>query len=165
MEKHCLNCDSPFEAKPSEIKRGNGKFCSRGCAGSFNGKKKLAPNVTCAYCGKKFHKAQNRIGASKSGFVFCCRAHKDLAQKSENFKAMWPSHYGTGNGIRSYRAKALKEFGAVCNRCGYKENIAAITVHHKDNNRMNNSIKNLEVLCANCHCIEHWATGVHGVLV
>lgn len=165
MEKQCVNCLATFEVKESEVKRGNGKFCSISCSSSFNGKKKSVLNVSCAFCGKKFHKATNRIKASKSGFVFCCRAHKDLAQQSDIFKSMWPAHYGTGSGTRGYRRRALKKYGAKCNRCGYDDNVAAITVHHIDSNRLNNNIENLEVLCANCHCIEHWATGVHGVLV
>ena len=32
----------------------------------------------------------------------------------------------------------------------------SIIVYHKDTNRENNDISNLEVLCANCHAIEHW---------
>lgn len=43
-----------------------------------------------------------------------------------------------------------------CCRCGY-ENAEALEVHHKDRNRSNNEIDNLEVLCCNCHRLEHRA--------
>jgi hypothetical protein len=40
-----------------------------------------------------------------------------------------------------------------CERCGF--NGQALHIHHKDRNHKNNKIDNLEVLCANCHHIEH----------
>ena len=43
----------------------------------------------------------------------------------------------------------------VCERCGF-DHYAAIIVHHKDRDRDNNTLENLEVLCANCHAIEHY---------
>lgn len=48
------------------------------------------------------------------------------------------------------QAGVLKE----CARCGY-DNALVMEVHHKDRNRGNNAIENLEVLCANCHRLEH----------
>lgn len=47
-----------------------------------------------------------------------------------------------------YREKALKELGKKCQECGSSENLV---VHHKDKNRANNNIENLEVLCRSCH--------------
>jgi ribosomal protein S27AE len=55
---------------------------------------------------------------------------------------------------RNYREVAYSTYGKVCNRCSYS-NILALEVHHKDRNRENNSLDNLEVLCSNCHAIEH----------
>jgi len=165
MEKNCLNCNSVFSTRETETKRGNGKFCSLSCSAKYYGKKTQAkPNVKCSFCGKEFHLANKRIKNSKSGFHFCCRGHKDEAQRSEHFKEMWPAHYGTGS--RDYRRKALKKYGGRCQRCGYDKHIAAITVHHKDYNRKNDSISNLEILCANCHSVEHYgATGLQEVVI
>jgi 5-methylcytosine-specific restriction endonuclease McrA len=50
------------------------------------------------------------------------------------------------------RRVSIKE---VCSRCGNKDR-RVLTVHHKDGNRKNNKIDNLEWLCRNCHCIIHW---------
>lgn len=58
------------------------------------------------------------------------------------------------NGIGAYRRIAYKNFGYKCNRCNISDK-KVLLVHHKDRNRMNNIIKNLEVLCRNCHWIEH----------
>lgn len=109
--------------------------------------------VICAHCGVDFQKLNSKLSNSKSGLYFCCRKHKDLGQKY--IKEIQPSHYGLGNGKYDYREKALSVLGTVCNKCGYCDNKLALDVHHKDRNRENNSIDNLEVLCANCHAIEH----------
>jgi hypothetical protein len=42
-----------------------------------------------------------------------------------------------------------------CNRCSYNKEPRILGVHHKDRNRDNNNISNLEVLCPNCHSLEH----------
>ena len=54
----------------------------------------------------------------------------------------------------SYRKRALDHYGTICSVCGYS-NSAALEVHHKDENRSNNHISNLVVLCANCHRLTH----------
>lgn len=56
--------------------------------------------------------------------------------------------------ISNYRKKAISHYGCFCNRCGFN-NEKALQAHHKDRDRENNSLDNLEVLCANCHTIEH----------
>jgi hypothetical protein len=41
-----------------------------------------------------------------------------------------------------------------CARCGISDK-RVLVVHHKDGNRRNNDIKNLERICCNCHAILH----------
>lgn len=43
-----------------------------------------------------------------------------------------------------------------CERCGYSDYPVILQVHHRDHNHQNNDPSNLEVLCPNCHCIEHY---------
>jgi len=116
---------------------------------------KPEPNVICALCRQEFYMNESKKKNSKSGFYFCCRAHKDEAQRIGGVKEIMPSHYG--NGLSHYREIALRDRPKECERCQYNANPSAIVVHHKDRNRQNNSLDNLEVLCANCHAIEHWA--------
>lgn len=158
MIKNCLHCNSEFEAKPSEIKRGFAKFCSRSCSSQYSNMNKSKPenNVFCSYCGIPFYKNSSKQANSKSGLYFCCREHKDLAQRIGGIKEIQPSHY-TENG-NDYRAIAFKYHPHLCNRCGYDLNEVALVVHHKDYNHSNNDISNLEIICSNCHAIEHWAS-------
>lgn len=50
----------------------------------------------------------------------------------------------------------------LCNRCGYNKEPKILGVHHKDRDRNNNDLINLEVLCPNCHSLEHMKHICHG---
>jgi len=157
---NCLNCDKEVYIENKEIARGFGKFCNRKCSGEFKHKnvKPPEPNVKCAHCEKLFYLCESKQACSKSGLFFCCREHKDAAQRIGGITEIMPPHYGTGSPENTYRNKVFFTLNRpkVCERCGYDENEAAIIVHHKDRNRMNDTEENLEVLCCNCHAIEHW---------
>jgi 5-methylcytosine-specific restriction endonuclease McrA len=43
----------------------------------------------------------------------------------------------------------------ACQRCGYDDEVGILVLHHKDRNRENNHLSNLEILCPNCHALEH----------
>ena len=108
--------------------------------------------VKCAYCNKEFIKNNSSLKNSKSGLFFCCREHKDLAQKinaGESFKSIRPAHYK--NGIRTYRENAFFEYPHQCAVCSWKEDEDVLEVHHIDENRENNNINNLIILCPICH--------------
>ena len=104
---------------------------------------------TCAYCGKKFHRAPSKI---RSEFMFCSRECKDMAQRIESgdaFKEMRPSHYDTNT--TTYRAKALRNYEHKCAVCGWDEDVDVLEVHHIDENREHNALDNLIILCPICH--------------
>lgn len=155
---NCLNCNKDINPKKSELKRGNGKFCSISCSVQYQHRTKLKPksNVICSYCKKPFYKSPSRMKRSKSGLFFCCREHKNIAQRINGIKEIHPSHFNNGSSV--YRDIAFREYPHKCNRCDYDENTLALIVHHKDRDRSNNSLSNLEIICANCHLIEHLST-------
>jgi hypothetical protein len=163
VSQPCLTCKALFNAPEREVKRGNGKYCSKECCKlgvAKNHKERYSqinqPNVECAYCQKPFYIKESRKSTSKSGLFFCSREHKDLAQRIEfGLVEIHPDHYNKGE--RNYRLIALRNLPNHCNRCGYERNISVLQVHHKDRNRSNSSIENLEILCANCHAEEHSA--------
>lgn len=154
---NCLHCNNIHTIEQREINRGNGKFCSRKCANLYR-VLNLAPlelNVKCSFCQKLFHMAESKKKNSKSGLYFCCRQHKDLAQRIGGISEIMPAHYNIVS-ENTYRRIAFASKAKICERCDYNEHEAGIVVHHIDRNRENNDIKNLEVLCAICHNIEHW---------
>lgn len=58
--------------------------------------------------------------------------------------------YKTGN--TSYKRNTFNYKDKKCERCGSEKHIL---VHHKDENRANNDLSNLEVLCKKCHQNHH----------
>lgn len=115
--------------------------------------------LECAYCHKKILRAKSRIEKSKSGLYFCCREHKDLAQRIESgtdFDIMRPDHYGIMEGtINNYRDYAFRHYPHQCAVCGFNEE-DILQVHHIDENRQNNELSNLIILCPNCHARITW---------
>ncbi|WP_056683909.1 HNH endonuclease [Cytobacillus solani] len=128
VERNCLQCGTTFFTFPSYIRRGKGKFCSISCGTTY---RNLTDNP----------------------------AWRDEVKKkiSENHAPVpWLFDYRFNNykgiDVKHYRKKALRYYGDSCNRCGINENLQ---VHHKDRNRSNNELDNLEVLCYDCHSEEH----------
>lgn len=154
IERSCETCDHPFLAPLKETVRGNGRFCSRSCSSARPRKLKLT-NAVCGYCDNKFYCRPSRIRNSKSGLLFCCRSHKDIAHRLNGITDLHPPHYGTGTGQYSYREQAWAAFQHICNRCRFNDE-RILVVHHLDRNRKNNALDNLEILCPNCHAMEHY---------
>ena len=66
-----------------------------------------------------------------------------------------PNHPFWTGGEDAYRRILLgTKIPVRCVKCGYK-NERVLVVHHKDGNRKNNKLKNLEWLCRNCHYLVH----------
>lgn len=158
ISKNCLNCNSEFIADKREHNRGNAKFCTISCATKFNAQKryeqKNKPNVYCSHCQKPFYKNLSQKKNSKSGLFFCCREHKDLSQKIGGIKEIQPAHYGTAE-IIDYRQLAFDNLEHKCVSCGYNKHSKVLHVHHKDHNRANNALFNLEFRCPTCHTEHH----------
>ena len=157
---NCEWCKIEFDVLLSEIKRGNGKFCSKKCSLNFGREtiknKYKEHNCACAQCGKTFYRNVSKRSVSRSGLYFCSRLCKDTGQRIGGIKEIQPDHYG--NQLQSYRDKAMRELPHRCNRCGYNKIPGILEVHHKDRERTNNLISNLEILCPNCHQEEHFLT-------
>lgn len=96
----------------------------------------------CPICNSTFTvkkgEPKEKITCSRS----CANTHFRSGSKHPNWK----------DESTNYRSKVDI---TSCERCGYNTYINILQVHHKDRNRQNNTLENLEVLCPNCHCIEH----------
>lgn len=155
MIKNCEKCETEFEARPADVNRGRARFCSVSCASARKKQNLTAPRVTlkCAYCDCDFERLESNLSRSKHGIYFCCREHKDLGQRIGGIADIMPSHYGTG--ASRYRQIAFESLPAECNSCGYNTYNEVLVVHHKDRDRSNASLDNLEILCPTCHVEKH----------
>lgn len=148
ITKFCLWCTNPFEIDIYTDKRGNGKFCSLTCVGLHTANKnKPQPNANCGYCDKPIYRKKSTIDKSKSKIFFCCMGHKALAQQ---FGEMSYNRQVE----KDYRLIAFRRVDIPTCKCGYNI-LGALEVHHKDMNHNNNSPDNLEIICCNCHALEH----------
>lgn len=145
----CLVCNSSFYVKPSHIKKGWGKYCSKLCQ---NKAQKTGLDVSCTTCGKSFYRNALEIVRSKSGKYFCCKSCQTI-WRNEQYSGELHSNWSGGKA--SYRAKLLRsELKQQCSKCGTLDR-RVLAVHHRDKNRWNNSLFNLMWLCHNCHYLVH----------
>lgn len=97
--------------------------------------------INCSYCGKEIKRLQSVVNKTNSGFNYCSREcgnkHKASLLKR--------------NDSTAYRRNAFDYYEPKCAICGYDDEIELLEVHHKDENRNNNSLDNLIILCPICH--------------
>lgn len=83
IARECNHCQSMYQAKPSELNRGQGLYCSRRCGGLARGKRHSTPNTLCSYCKEEFYRKPSSKRA-KSGLYFCNSACQSSAYKDPN---------------------------------------------------------------------------------
>ncbi len=140
-----------YSLKDGEIYQGKTSILTFHC--NINSKKDRV-KTACAYCGKEIEITKYKFNNSKSGLHFCCREHKDLAQRlesGEQFNNLRPDHYGKLLGKSSYRSLAFRNYSHKCAVCGWDEDEDILQVHHIDEDRNNCNIDNLIILCPTCH--------------
>jgi len=171
--KNCPKCNKEF--------RSPRKFCSFDCARSSFGHKKGKTltrfKTNCLICNKEFFTVPSSsqkfccsakcsaIRRTKTPFVKTCKYCSKLFN-TKILKAKYCSKRCSSKDrvcCRSLIKKTIKnrktlrsEKGNICNRCGWKVEPEILELHHIDINTKNNSIQNLELLCPNCHSLDHY---------
>lgn len=152
----CSHCQKKTYRRKAYLARSKTNYCSIKCrsAGQVTSVK-----VSCKNCKKSIFKTFKTFHKSKSKNFFCngsCSASTTnkvtkAGNKNPNYK----------HGRSSYRAKALRNFEHKCHNpecllTPQLENIPVemLDVDHKDNNRSNNELSNLLILCVWCHTLK-----------
>lgn len=136
----CKICNKQIYRRPIEIKKnGENVFCGQACYGVSCRKE-----VACVVCGKLILSGLNRMTCSRK----CSNINREgvkykISSKKDKVK------YNKGLKLR-----LLENRGGRCERCGYNK-YEILQIHHKDRNRRNNNLSNLELICPNCHFEEH----------
>lgn len=110
-------------------------------------------SLYCDICGSE-------IGIEKRNITndnYRKRKGIDVGIGSGNNQGRGSEHHSYKNGIGNYRAVAREAKGNTCERCKVILDFSTKKhcVHHKDHNRNNNALDNLELLCRRCHALEH----------
>jgi hypothetical protein len=133
----CKKCDKEHDGS-----FGSGKFCSRACANSR----------------VRSEETKNKIseGILKSEWwLSCSYSHNSAPEKIEKQKQTWKQKrdYESAH-IFTIKKWIKEERGNKCEECGVTEwngKRLPMEVDHIDGDTNNNDIKNLKVLCPNCH--------------
>ncbi|MEK7149371.1 MAG: HNH endonuclease [Patescibacteria group bacterium] len=137
----CLVCGKFIYRRPSQIERNNKRvFCSTVCYGIGCRKE-----IFCAVCKNPILARLNKKTCSRS----CANRHRVGIQ----YKINRPRDKVKSQ--RSIKIRLLDQRGKSCERCGYSR-IEILQVHHKNRNRENNELENLELICPNCHVEKHY---------
>lgn len=96
----------------------------------------------CAHCGPSV--PLKRMTPGTPGKWRCRKAYRENNRENRNRRA------------RKHRGTYLVDKASKCPRCGFEaSHPAQMDVHHKNRDHSDNRPENLEVICANCHRLEH----------
>ena len=139
----CEECNTEFTHIASRANKA--KYCSPKCYHKAMGKKGTV-EYECEHCHKKF------LDAPSHKRKYCSKSCVNKSAK-ETFEPKFTT-------VR--KTMLRRNMITKCERCGFDKFPQILGVHHKDRDRKNNDLSNLEVLCPNCHSIEHMKHTPHG---
>lgn len=136
----CSICGTPAYRRPAELEKAGGKaYCSMRCYGLSCRKEK-----PCAVCGKPILSGLHKKTCSRS----CSNKYR------EGIKYKIGRPRDKAETARVLKIRLIEERGKKCERCGYNK-YEILHIHHKNRNRLDNRMANLEIICPNCHYEEH----------
>lgn len=99
--------------------------------------------VQCLNCNKIVNRHKSEIHKR----TFCTRdCYVAYSSKHKGYKVSFRNPIP--------RIKSIRKLIKICDICGYDINKKMIQIHHRDSNRNNHSIENLQFICIWCHiCI------------
>ena len=146
VQVKCSKCGKEYEVElktyNAKLKENTAFYCSKECLSH-----KGSQLCKCANCGKEVWRTNSQLARSKTGNVYCSRScatskNNSLFKTGENH----PNYNGN-----NYRKKAFDNYEHQCAVCGWNEDEDILEVHHIDENRENNELDNLKILCPICH--------------
>lgn len=148
-KRKCIKCSNEFEVLKTDYK----KFCGSSCSASYNNltsKRKYEKYIKCKNCNKDF---ENNARGNRQ---YCNNTCKSEFDKNEKFNLIKNGKNDLSS--KWYKKYLIEYYGERCMECDwcerskYSKNIP-IELEHIDGNSENNDLKNLKLLCPNCHSL------------
>ena len=154
VTKVCPVCKEHFMTHKSHLNRGQGIYCSKSCARSGSPtRKRTAPDVICATCGKRFSKYKSEIQKTAGDLHFCSsRCWYRYNQRENHYMWNGGQDERMNPDTREWRKAVLHRDKGFCRICRSRENLEA---HHikrfgtHPEARWN--VDNGLTLCHSCH--------------
>jgi len=140
----CFVCRTPIYRRPGVLKLSGGKaYCSQTCFGAS-----CRLEIPCLICQKPILSGANKKTCSRG----CANKSRTGIKYNRGSNRPLKAKVTTS---RLLKKRLMVERGKQCERCLYTI-FQILQVHHRDRNRDNNTLNNLELLCPNCHASEHY---------
>lgn len=137
---HCLDCDYEWTNIARNVIHGDNHECPN-CV-----KHSEHTNIFyCINCGKEVIRKDSDVKKNKSGNFYCSR------QCGNEYKNKIREENGEWENSCNYRRKAFAKYEHKCCVCNWSEDERILEVHHIDEDRTNNNIDNLCIICPICH--------------
>lgn len=162
MKLNCKQCGKEIHKTPSQVKAGEGKFCSRSCyhesmkgvdlfTNEIRGRKsRVRVHIDCVVCGKAFETVPSKIGVRKYCSDKCYQ--KEHSAKIKNLRYIRDTQT-----YKEWRISVYKRDRFTCQSCGVVGNglnahhIIPVVVDIEKIFDINNGI----TLCKECHKLVH----------
>lgn len=133
ITKKCISCKKKFNC--SLLQQNKAKTCSQKCYDDYRYNQIVG---VCEWCDIPVKRRTISIRKKMFCSKICAGSYKTYFSEPKYYgkKKIW---FNIKNNIKIF-----------CEKCNL-EDIDVITIHHIDNNRKNNEINNLMLLCYNCH--------------
>lgn len=155
-DRVCRTCGRVFQVKSCDwrLKNGRAMYCSRKCAHEAN---RTGENKECPICGETFYTTRNKTCSAECGRKLKSRNWNHKTYMEGGYIVEFVNGYNKKGNLKQHR-RIMEEF---LGRPLDKDEI----VHHKNGNKTDNRIENLEVMSreqhSSLHRIAEKASGKH----